>query len=57
MEGVIVTWRDSDWSCSASERRYGLGAADEGCLRIGDGRDFEMSSRESVHVLVTGHVS
>ena len=45
-----------DWSRSASERRYGLRAVDEGCLRIGGGGDFRMGSRELVHVPVTEHV-
>ena len=45
-----------DWSQSASGRRYGLGATDEGCLRIGGGGDFRMGLQKSVHVLVTGHV-
>jgi len=28
-----------DWSLSASERRYGLGAVDNGCLRIDGGQN------------------
>ena len=46
-----------DWSRSVSGRRYDLRAVDEGCLRLGGGQDFGISSRGLVHVSITGHVS
>jgi len=41
-----------DWSRSASGRQYGLGAVDEGCLRIGGDGGFRMVSREQFMFLL-----
>ena len=45
MEGIATTLSGLlDWSRSAFGRWHGLGPMDEGCLRIGGGRDFRMGS-------------